>query len=159
MPSVRMRFRTDGWHYADLKTYGWTREKFAEMRNIDYIDAFDATPAAQPGDVWRIKWYKEGIEKGPLAGYAICCLQCGHVHQWTTAGNCQTDLQEVRYKNKNGEDQSYMACIHKRKGEGSCWQWTGSAEDNVLTASPSLLVTHGDCNFHGRLQSGELKDC
>jgi hypothetical protein len=157
-----MRFRTDGWHYADLKTHGWTRERFVEEykeRVPDYLDKFEATPIAEPGDVWCIHWYKEGIEQGPLAGYAICCIKCGHVHNWTTAGNCQTDVQAVHYTGTDGSDQQYPACAHKRTGAGSCWNWSGSAEDNTLTASPSLLVTDQKCGFHGWLQDGELRAC
>ena len=158
---VRIHFRTDGEHYADLKTYGWTREKFiAEYpdRVPDYVDLFESIPTAQPGDIWMAHWYKESGEK-PLAGYAICCVKCGHVHKWTTAGNCQTDVQEVHYKDQDGADKSYSACVHRRTGTGSCWIWTGSAGDGTLSASPSLLVTSPECGWHGWLRDGELVDC
>lgn len=157
---VKMRFRTDGWHYANLKTHGWTRERFvAEMHHEpDYINTFEATPIAEPGDVWRMYWYKENGDR-PLNGYAICCIKCGHVHLWGTAGNCQTDVQEVHYKDDAGNDKSYKSCVHKRTGTGSCWNWTGCAEDNTLDCKPSLLVTHSDCNFHGFLDNGMLRFC
>jgi hypothetical protein len=158
--TVKMRFRTDNWSYADLKAHGWTKEKLAaEFEHpLDYADALDATPMAQPGDVWRVHWYREGGVEGPLAGYAICCIKCGHVHQWTTANNCKTNLQDVSYTNNDGQLITHKSCEHVRTGSGSCWQWTGSAEDNSLTASPSLQET-GSCGFHGFLENGQLKSC
>jgi len=155
---VRMRFRTDGWHYADLKALGWTRERFfAEYSQLpDYFNKFVETPPAQPGDVWRIHWYKEGGQ-GPLAGYAICCPKCGHVHNWTVAGNCSGKKHTIKYLGSDGSERFYDICEHN--GVGSCWTWTGSAEDNTLTASPSLQVTSPECGFHGWLENGELRAC
>lgn len=114
-----MRFRTDSW--------------------------YEPNPAARPGDLWRIRWHKEHADGnrliGPIAGYAICCPDCGQVHHWTTATNCPS--------NKNG------VCEHS--GKGSCWEWSGSAEENRLSVRPSLQVTgEGGCRWHGHLVDGEL---
>lgn len=115
---IQMRFRTDGYH------------------NIT---------DQQPGDVWRIHWYKQDGQ-GPVAGYAICCPGCGKIHHWTTANNCKT---------KGQKDPAYpYMCTHS--GVGSCWDWTGSAEGNTLTGRPSLQVTADDCHWHGYLTNGKL---
>lgn len=153
--SVQMRFRTDGWHWADLKTHGWTAEKMKEIYSEADVAAFEATEAARPGDVWRVRWYKEGGD-GPTAGYAICCPTCGHIHTWTTANNCGQKTIPVKWTDKNGAEQTTMTCVHS--GNSSCWQWTGSAEENTLTAHPSLLV-RSECGFHGWLQNGVLRSC
>lgn len=165
---MRMRFRNDGWHYADLKSHGW---RFAEHlgEQGDYVYGswcktqeeldqdkkwWDEVPPAQPGDVWRVRWYKQEGE-GPIAGYAICCIGCGKVHSWTTANNC-SQKYETSYTDKDGEHK-YFTCPHS--GTGSCWEWSGSAEEGTLTASPSLqVVAHkpGDCNWHGYITNGLL---
>jgi hypothetical protein len=157
---VQMRFRTDGWHFADMKSHG-----------TEYVwgdkEVFDITPTAEPGDVWRIHWAAAGTDGvidsvrdkdlvGPLAGYAICCIKCGHVHVWTTANNCSSPVEKT-YKDSDGNDKTYKSCIHS--GTGSCWNWTGSAEDNTLTATPSLQCLQPDCNFHGFITNGVVKDC
>ena len=94
-------------------------------------------PAPKPGDTWLIRWYRPGGAEGPIAGYAICCPGCRKVHDWTTATNCKP-------------------CSHQ--GISSCWTWTGSAEANVLTASPSLhsVKDLGGCGWHGHLINGVL---
>lgn len=144
--SMRIRFRTDGPSIAELKGLGKPRP--------DYYDQalWDATPPAEPGDTWRMRWHG-GYDKagnrleGPVAGYAICCPQCREVHHWTTADNCATKGQNPEYPH---------SCLHSLSGSlGSCWIWTGSAEDGTLTAHPSLFAS-GACGWHGWLQNGDL---
>lgn len=148
-----MRFRTDGWSFADkaknfsdadFKEWGYDDETILQIRG---------TPHALPGDTWAIHWYKqEGV--GPLAGYAICCPRCGGIHHWTSANNCKFQIRLVPYKDSDGNDRTYSVCGHS--GEGSCWNWTGSPEENTLTGTPSLL-NHG-CGWHGFLTNGQLRE-
>ncbi len=157
---VKMRFRNDGWHYADLKANGWTLEKYHSWGEITGEDRkeWDAVPPAERGDVWRVHWHGggDGSVPGPIAGYAFCCPQCGHVHTATSSGNCGQKIQKT-YKDKDGKDVPFTTCTHS--GVSSCWNWSGSAEDNVLTCTPSILVTEdkyepGGCNWHGFLTNG-----
>lgn len=155
---TKMRFRTDGWHHADLKIVD---ESFDSM----YGDTFtgcpedDAiarrtwaeTPKAEPGDVWRIFWYHHDGPDGEqindrIAGYAICCPGCRRVHNWTCARNCASRIPGG-------------TCSHS--GTGSCWNWTGSAEEGTLTCTPSLQVLlhevePGGCDWHGYITQGDL---
>lgn len=158
---MKMRFRTDGWHYAGLKAAGETFENHYQPEHFSGVNAdkyevwkkhFDDTPKAEPGDVWRIHWAApiDQPDRKDIAGYAICCIGCGKVHHWTTARNCSQTVDKPWGK----------SCAHV-EARGSCWQWSGSAEDNNLTASPSLQVTEhetepGGCNFHGHLENGDL---
>lgn len=104
-----------------------------------------ATPPAEPGDCWRLTHF----EGGALAGYAIACPQCREVHYWGSANNCGS---------RRPRDGGGWACEHT--GRGSCWDWTGSAEEGTLTASPSLLATAPAlCGWHGWLRNGELVPC
>jgi len=163
---VKMRFRTDGSHYADLKTFGWTWEGdgersygkcFAPGPEYDEAKAgWDATPKAEPGDVWRLHWggVAELGESGPVAGYAICCPGCGHVHPWIRAKNCNQKVQKSYVDSKTGQSVAYESCVHE--GVSSCWQWSGSAEEGTLTASPSLQVQQDDCHWHGWIQAGDI---
>ena len=170
-----MRFRTDGWHYADLKSQGWRFGERGETGGKVYGAYFDndaefeevkkawnETPPAQPGDVWRVRWYRQGVEPGPIAGYAICCLGCGYVHSWTSARNCNAPKRQYTYKDLDGNEKTGEVCIHS--GERSCWDWSGSAEEGTLTAAPSLLVCGADtsgggkCNWHGFIQSGDIHE-
>lgn len=150
-----MRFRTDGWHYADLKCAGITPEKFAEWHGPNQVEAYKNFPAAEPGDIWRIHWYAPEGQQGPIAGYAICCPKCKRVHAWTTATNCSQKTIERSYTDKDGKVVKYKSCPHE--GTGSCWNWSGSAENNTLTASPSLFNQAPDCGWHGWLQNGVLR--
>lgn len=160
---MRMRFRTDGSHYADLKTYGHTFDEYYKgapsvLNNSESRKCWEESPKAEPGDVWRIRWSKEGGD-GPVAGYAICCIKCGHVHHWTTSRNCSQKVTRSYVDTNTGQTVEYESCVHN--GEGSCWQWSGSAEDGTLTASPSLLVIQSEdqpCNFHGHLVDGDIHD-
>lgn len=152
-----MRFRTDGWHYADLKAHGWTAETYFAHRTITEEEKkeWDDCPKAEPGDVWRIRWHSHGGD-GPIAGYAICCIGCGHVHAWTTASNCNLKFQ-TNWRDDKGVDHPYWTCPHS--GTGSCWEWSGSAEEGTLTAKPSLQViaiNPGDCNWHGYIENGDV---
>lgn len=130
-----MKFRTDGVTIAQLKAHGEERLDFYS------IEDWDKTPAAIPGDVWRLNWHHEvdGVQvDNQIAGYAICCPKCKEVHYWTSANNC---------------GRSDGSCAHE-KARTSCWDWTGSAEDNSLSATPSLL--NNTCGWHGYLTNGEL---
>lgn len=151
--NAQMRFRADGWHYAE-KNANFTD---AELTEQGYdIAAVRAVPIPEPGDVWRIYWHKSD-ESAPdvLAGYAICCPRCKGVHCWTMASNCQFQIVEHTYTDDAGVEHKYKVCGHS--GSGSCWQWSGSAEANTLTAHPSLL-NHG-CGWHGFLTDGSLREC
>lgn len=144
---TRIRFRTDGSHIADLKAQGKPYHPFYDQA------IWDATPPAQPGDIWRVHWHAQDAEgnhiDGPFAGYYICCPGCRRVHAWTTANNCST-------RRRQGSDDG-MTCDHM--GKGSCWNWSGSAEAGTLTASPSLhsVQERGGCGWHGWLQNGVLR--
>ena len=161
---MKMRFRTDGFHYADLKARGKTFEEYynnlEDPQKSEWKVQWDLIPPAEPGDVWRVHWGGIGNE-GKLAGYAICCILCRHVHTWTSASNCRDDWQEHHWTDKDGKDQVYHDCRHQRE-HTSCWTWTGSAEENTLNGSPSLqVIPHPDwdnCNFHGHLINGDLHE-
>lgn len=151
---MRMRFRTDGWHYADLKAAGETIESYFREDDPWRTDpevrkCWDETPKAEPGDVWRILWKSDAI-----AGYAICCPGCRKVHHWTTARNCANKITNSYTDSKTGEVKTYESCIHS--GNGSCWNWSGSAEENNLSATPSLQVTADDCKWHGYITNGDI---
>lgn len=159
-----MRFRTDRWHYADLKANGWTWEQYAKcFHDSEDVAAikieWDAVPPAQKGDVWRIFWHHEEAPGKQLndriAGYAICCIICGKVHAWTSARNCSQKVKRS-YVDSSGKTVEYDSCVHS--GLASCWIWTGSAEAGTLTASPSLMVIPGPdrCNYHGWIRNGEI---
>jgi hypothetical protein len=135
---TRIRLRTDSQIIAEAKALGKptdNEEWYGPKAEVD------ATPAAQPGDAWEIRWYKKDGE-GPLAGYAICCPKCKAIHAWTQANNCS-----------KRPDKGH--CSHS--GVSSCWDWTGSAEAGTLTAKPSLLCH--TCGFHGWLTDGILSEC
>ncbi len=163
---VQMHFRTDSWHYADMKAKG-TDYVYEDQLPEDRQEFLD-TPPAVPGDVWRIRWAVPGPDGvinserdkdlvGPIAGYAICCSKCKGVHPWTTASNCEPKHKVHCGKDQQGNDLWADICEHSSKG--SCWQWSGSAEDNILSASPSLLCQQPDCGLHGFLTNGILRDC
>lgn len=159
---VRMRFRTDGSHYADLKANGWTFEGdgekcygkcFTDPKEYEEAkNCWDGTPKAEPGDVWRLHW---GGKDGAIAGYAICCPGCGHVHSWVRATNCSQSVHKS-WTDKDGIEHPYTSCVHE--GVGSCWDWSGSAEEGTLTAAPSLLVQQDDCHWHGFIQGGDIHE-
>jgi hypothetical protein len=140
MIEVRMKFREHGSHVADLKAQGryWTPEATAVS-----LEMWNSIAAAEPGDVFRIRWSVTDA----VAGYAICCVRCKKVHYWTSALNCAL---------RKPEGLGLGFCGHD--GIGSCWVWTGSAEENNLTASPSLhsVLDRDGCGFHGWLQNGRL---
>lgn len=126
-----MRFRSDSRYIAEAKALGRRYAKHYGTRK-----EWNAVPAAEPGDTWRVRWH--GTDA--IAGYDICCPKCRHVHGWTTALNCRS---------RDGKG----SCEHS--GKGSCWTWTGSAEQGTLSASPSLLASQA-CGFHGFLTNGAL---
>lgn len=146
--SVKMRFRTDGaWHadwHARLLRNDTLPEHVAES-----LDRIKATPPAEPGDVWRMTWSGEA---DVLAGYIICCPRCLLLHHWCQANNCTV-----------GPKCEDCRCTHsctKAGTLGSCWSWTGVAEENSLSASPSLHASgEGSCGWHGWLRNGELVEC
>ena len=139
MQPVTMRFRTDAVLVAELKGLGKSFEDYlGRFGDSELRELWDSTPPAEPGDTWRSTWYGTGN----VAGYMICCPQCREVHRWTTANNCAS-------KQPGG------SCSHS--GLGSCWTWTGEAEQNTLTASPSLHAS-GACGWHGWLRNGVLSE-
>ncbi len=160
-----MRFRTDGWHYADLKAEGYTFEDYFAGRPLAEVEMerqyWDVTFKAERGDVWRIFWRHEvnGAHVDDwVAGYAICCVACGRIHAWTTALNCGQKVKRT-YHDVEGKPVEYETCVHQ-ENHTSCWTWTGSAEANTLTASPSLLVVKDrcpwGCGWHGWIKDGEI---
>lgn len=137
-----IRFRNDGWFRAD--------DAARIARGIVPIwsepEELVGVEPAKPGDIWRVRWYKEGGGEGPIAGYSICCPRCLQVHSWTGALNCP-------------KVPGTTWCAHN--GTGSCWNWSGSAEEGTLTATPSLhcLLDKGGCGWHGFLTGGVMKHC
>jgi hypothetical protein len=110
-------------------------------------DKPDNRPKPKPGDTWRIFWYHKvnGIQVNDrIAGYAICCPKCGRIHSWTSAADCSGRVEKG-------------ICEHQLN-RTSCWTWTGSAEDNQLSATPSLhcVEDRGGCGWHGNLTNGVL---
>lgn len=157
MSEVRTRFRSDSWHFADEAArlerglpLRWTLEN-----RPDEFREVQTTPPARPGDLWRVRWATrydaEHPEPGPIAGYAIGCPTCLEVHAWTTATNCSAARRPIEGM------PGHSVCIHS--GTGSCWNWTGSAEEGTLSASPSLYSVKelGGCGFHGFLTAGVLR--
>lgn len=107
-----MRFRTDSAHIAELKRQGETWEKNCHG-GWPTRELWDATPPAQAGDVWRVRWAltvdqkAAGMTEGLIAGYAIACNKCNAVHRWTTAINCQPRVPwSVTWKDENGQDRT-----------------------------------------------------
>ena len=161
-----MRFRTDGWHYADLKAAGETFETYYPetdpWRDPEVKRCWDETPKAERGDVWRIYWFHRGPYGGQiddwLAGYAICCIGCGRVHTWTNALNCAPKLRKS-FVDTAGKRQEYDTCVHQ-ENHSSCWTWSGSAEAGTLHASPSLQVVAERCpwrcGWHGFIERGDI---
>lgn len=138
---TRMRFRTDSASRAEDRARMERGKKLLWSKPED----LEGIEPARPGDTWRVRW-KQTIDKepepGPLAGYAICCPKCKAVHWWTEANNCAGRKPGSR-------------CIHH--GVGSCWRWSGSAEQNQLTATPSLWANGpGGCGWHGHLTNGVM---
>jgi hypothetical protein len=155
-----MRFRRGGQHFADLKAAGGTfDEHYGDVSTFTSPEErarwranWEATPKAEPGDVWRIFYHHEVDGQqidDQIAGYDICCIACGRVHAWTSARNCNQKIPMPW-----GE-----SCVH-REARTSCWTWTGSAEEGTLTASPSLQVLKEycpwGCGWHGFIQNGDI---
>lgn len=147
-----MRLRTDDRFAAEaagLVAAGLPLTTELAYRVREKMTVLGSVPPADPGDTWCVRWRGHGIVgtpeylPGPIAGYAICCPGCHQVHCWTSATNC-------------GPRNEYGSCPHN--GTGSCWTWTGSAEANTLTASPSLYASNA-CGWHGWLQNGQLRHC
>lgn len=152
-----MRFRVDSWSAAEDVTRIARGERSHFLDHMAHLDParlaeLRATPPAQPGDVWRVRWYAAEGE-GPIAGYAIGCPTCGLVHSWTTANGCAAGRRAIE------GSPGHTVCEHS--GVGSCWTWSGSAESNLLTAAPSLhcVLALGGCGFHGFLENGQLRHC
>lgn len=157
-PGVQMRFRTDGWNWADQDIAAMSDEKIIEIYGADELARVRATPPAEPGDVWRVFWYRENeSEPQQLAGYAICCPKCRRIHDWTRANNCHWNETEHSWTDDAGKIHRYKVCGHS--GKGSCWNWSGNAEQNNLTAQSSLWNQAPDCGWHGWLTDGVLREC
>lgn len=160
---VRVRFRDDGWIVADDAAAFIRGDKLLFNHPVEELIGIEP---AKPGDIWRSRWYASELRDGqyvqvdgPLAGYAICCPKCLHVHSWNQATNCVFELQPREWTKLDGTVESYNVCGHN--GKGSCWNWTGSAEDGTLSASPSLHSNEakGGCGWHGFLTNGLMKHC
>jgi hypothetical protein len=161
-----MRLRTDSWMWADIKIgpQPITHEQAVKWYGEEEAKEYDNTPPPAQGDVWEIHWSKtepandgtntnnviEGI--GPLAGYALVCPGCKRVHAWTTANNCARTVKFM-WVDEHGKQNEGAVCVHS--GKSSCWNWTGSAKDGTLTATPSLL--NHECGWHGFLTNGVMK--
>lgn len=154
--TTRMRFRTDSEYaageHAKLLAGGKPWSCANEGYTCDYHrEWWASTPPAEPGDTWRVRWHPDGEaktrgEEGPIAGYSICCPKCRQTHNWSTANNCAS---------KREREGGWISCDHS--GKGSCWTWSGSAEEGTLSASPSLFANgEGACGWHGFLIDGEL---
>lgn len=157
---VRMRFRDDSWWAAEAaarRARGIPDPVCSCGRDDCHYkqEWWLKTPPARPGDTWRSRWAvtieekARGMTEGPIAGYAIGCPTCLSVHAWTSALNCAS-------RRSRPEHGGLVLCDHN--GKGSCWNWTGSAEDHFLSASPSLwsVPDKGGCGFHGFLTNGWL---
>ena len=119
----------------------------------DWIAFVEHGEEAQPDDVWILRQppgdpcrrnYREDHLDWPIVGYALTCPQpaCATgVHAWDHAHECK-------------------ACPGGcQKGpDRGCWDWSGSAYDNTLTANPSLhcVLELGGCGWHGWLRNGEM---
>lgn len=147
-----MRVRVDSFHIA-----GWKRahvlngcelsERSVGVSRKEHLDGhvshrpeYDDIDPATPGDVWILR-----NKNGGIVGYALTCPApaCREgVHPWDHAYNCL-----VRYA----------------PDAPPCWTWSGSIEEDTLTASPSLHVMTeidgrptGSCGWHGFLQNGQM---
>lgn len=134
---MRIRFRTDSSTKAeDAARLARGEDMLWHTRRRE----LGKTPAAEPGDCWRVRWHGH---PDSVAGYAICCPKCNAVHRWTQAARCAPANES--------------SCQHAKEHR-SCWTWTGSAEDGTLNAQPSLNCASdlGGCGWHGNLTKGEL---
>lgn len=152
---TRIRFRSDNAHLAD-DAARVDRGEEPLWHNADDPELLNHR-IALPGDTWRVRWNKNDGE-GPIAGYAICCPGCKQVHHWCTALNCEPKIP-WSVIGTDGKEYTGTHCRHE--GNGSCWEWSGSAEDGTLTATPSLhcLSDRGGCGWHGFLTNGEMRSC
>ncbi len=160
-----MRFRSDGAFAADDMASLQRGEPRLFCHTLAELHGIEP---AQPGDTWRLRWGNterraDGMRHavpgdGPIAGYAICCPKCLHVHHWDTAANCP---KTVPYAFTAPDGQQYSGAVCAHSSVGSCWNWSGSAESNLLTAQPSLYCVEalGGCGWHGFLTNGVLKHC
>lgn len=153
---VRIRFRTDGFFAADDAAAQARGDKMQWYRTVEELEN---TPPAVPGDCWRSRWYRAAGEEGPVAGYAICCPKCLHVHAWNQAHGCTFNPRTYDYIDNDGVTHTSTVCGHS--GQSSCWNWTGSPEEGTLSATPSLHCAEalGGCGWHGHLTNGVLKHC
>lgn len=136
-----MRLRTDSLHIA-----GWKRAH--DLRGCAVVCGdkpkrnhvahqprkYRAKPA-EPGDVWVLH-----NRNGAITGYAMTCPNeaCEQgVHPWDHAYNCP---------------------VRAEPDAPPCWSWTGSIEEDSLTATPSLhvLAERGGCGWHGFITSGQM---
>ncbi len=167
---VPMRFRRydvgGGWFEADDAASFVRGEKLQWHHTPEELVGVEP---AMPGDTWVSRWAKSDLQPdairhvvdglGPIAGYAICCPKCLHVHAWCSAHGCGFNPQTYSYVDKDGKTVTGTVCGHS--GISSCWTWTGSAEEGTLSASPSLHCVEalGGCGWHGYLTNGVLKHC
>jgi hypothetical protein len=82
---------------------------------------WNETPPAQPGDVWRVRWYRQNRQNndGPIAGYDICCPRCRQVHAWTTAHQLRiTACAPRRRLHLRSHGQIVMLDVDRERGGG-----------------------------------------
>lgn len=104
-------------------------------------EVYEKVEPARPGDMWTCMFSDRG-----QAGYWLCCPKCGDLHAVTSASNCT----------EKGTFGGYVMCRHQHE-RISCWTWSGSAENNTLTAHPSIHFV-GECGWHGWLENGAFRE-
>lgn len=124
-----------------------------------YLDFLDSGEEARPGDVWILRQppgqpnqrsWDESHPDWPIIGYAMTCplASCEHgLHAWDHAHSCPA-----------GKSEGGVVQPCEKGPDRGCWDWSGSAYDGTLTASPSLhcVAELGGCGWHGHLVNGEM---
>jgi hypothetical protein len=157
---VKLRRREDFWWRAGKKravllgAVPDPREDDSKDWAPDYLAYLSDSKAEEvkPGDVWEFRkvegekatqtYRLKGNEHLTVVGYGLWCPneRCQEgMHVWTHASDCKAP---------------FGPCKH---GGPSCWNWSGTIEDNDLTGQPSLWANHPGCGWHGFLRAGEMQ--